>query len=549
MYEKGMRIYVAQINPIVGHLDYNTDKIIASIREAKNQKADVVLFPELTICGYPPEDLLLYKKFVHDVGNKLAIITKETQGLFVAVGLIRENPSHKEKLLYNSCAILCDGKLLGYKDKTLLPTYDIFDERRYFEPGDEQKVWEYKGKKIGILICEDIWQHAGLLSEGRYHRDPVKELAGLKPDLVLNLSASPYYFEKKDVREEVFSTAVKTLHAPLVWCNQVGANDQLVFDGYSMYFNQSGEVEQIAKGFVEDRLIIELESKLCCCHLKIDPFQNLFSALVLGVKDYFSKQGFTKACLGLSGGLDSAIVAILAKEALGVENVLAISMPSRFTSEQTRIDTEHFLQNIPISYQVIPMDKIFQHYLDLLEPHFEQLPYDSTEENLQARIRGMILMAFSNKFGSVLLSSGNKSEAAMGYSTLYGDLCGGLGVILDVKKTTLYQLGHWINRNTEVIPKSILTKAPSAELRENQKDQDTLPEYEILDQIITDYVENCLSIGDVIQKRGFSADLVQEVVYRFHKAEYKRRQSPPAIRVTKKSFSKGRIFPIVQSWI
>ncbi len=544
-----MRIYVAQINPIVGHLDYNESKIIKSIEDARVQKADIVVFPELALCGYPAEDLLLFPKFIEDIETKLEHIIKASKGMMVIVGLPRKNPTDREKGLYNSAAVIVDGKLLGYKDKTLLPTYDIFDERRYFEPGGEQRIWEYKGCRIGVLICEDIWQHAGAVEETRYHRDPVMEMKEHKPDLMISVSASPYYFEKDDLRGDVFSKAAKTLKAPLIWCNQVGANDQLIFDGYSMFFNKKGDLERLAKGFAEDRLIVDTKASRTPVKFEIDPYQNLFQSLVLGIKDYFTKQGFTKACLGFSGGLDSAIVSYIAAEALGAKNVLAISMPSRFTSDQTKLDIESFLKNIPVQSMEVPIDALYQAFLDTLTPLFEGKPADTTEENLQARIRGMILMAISNKHGHIVLSPGNKSEASTGYSTLYGDLCGGLGVILDVSKTHLYGLANWINRYKEIIPESIITKPPSAELRENQKDQDELPEYSVLDAIFSDYVEDHLSIDDIVKKQGLEYPFVQGVVRKLHKAEYKRRQSPPAIRVTKKSFSKGRIFPIVQSWV
>lgn len=544
-----MRIYIAQINPIVGHLDYNLTKILSSIACAREKQADIVVFPELTLCGYPAEDLLLFPKFIADIESKIQTIINASKDLMVIVGVPRKNPTEREKGLYNSAAVIIDGELAGYKDKTLLPTYDIFDERRYFEPGEDQPVWEYKGRRVGILICEDIWQHAGAVEQTRYHRDPVLEIKKNNPDLIISVSASPYYFEKDDLREEVFSKAAVTLNSPLVWCNQVGANDQLIFDGYSMFFNQKGKLEQLAKGFEEDALVVDLDSPACPIHLSIDPMKNLFQALVLGVKDYFWKQGFEKACLGFSGGLDSSLVAFIAATALGAENVLAVSMPSRYTSDQTKKDIFDFLKNVPIQSLEVPIDSIFQTFLDTLTPLFEEKEKDTTEENLQARIRGMILMALSNKHGHIVLSSGNKSEASTGYSTLYGDLCGGLGVILDVPKTQLYELGEWINREKEIIPSSILTKPPSAELKENQKDQDELPEYSILDAIFSDYVENHRSIDEIVQKHGFEFSFVKDIVHKLHKAEYKRRQSPPGIRVTKKSFSKGRIFPIVQSWI
>jgi len=544
-----LRVFTAQINPIVGDLDGNTEKILKAIQRAKKAKADVVLFPELTLCGYPPEDLLFSPLFVQTMHEKLLLIQKETEGLFVVVGLARKNPLEKEKALYNSAAILCDGKLLGYKDKTLLPTYDIFDERRYFEPGEGQKVFEYKGKRIGILICEDMWQHGGGVLFTNYLRDPVLEIKEQNPDLLLNMSASPYYFAKRDFREYVFAPCAKTLDCPIIWCNQVGANDSLVFDGFSLYMDKNGHLLQSAKGFEEDDMITDLEKEICSTSFPYDPLGDLYHTLILGIKDYFRKQGFKKAIIGSSGGVDSAAVICLAVAALGKENVLTVAMPSKYSSESSITDAKKLAENLDVEMITIPINEPFQEFKDLLNPFFEGKKEDVTEENMQARIRGIIIMALSNKFGHIVLSTGNKSEMALGYSTLYGDMCGGLGVINDVKKTLLYDLCRWINEFREgPIPENILTKAPSAELRPDQKDLDSLPEYDIVDTVLEEYVENCLSVEKIHEKHGIEKALVQDLVHRIHLAEYKRRQAAPGIRVSKRSFSKGRIFPIVQRW-
>jgi len=542
-----MKVLLAQLNPTIGALEENTNKIVSVLQKARG-KTDIVVFPELSISGYPPEDLLLHPAFADDVEKKLQQIIAETEGLFVLVGTVRKNLDEKEKPLYNSVAVIHNKKLLGYKDKTLLPTYDIFDERRYFEPGKEQKVFQWNGKKIGVLVCEDIWQHSGAIEVTKYNRDPVQELKELSPDIVFNLSASPYYYRKTNLRLTVCEKAARTLSCPMVYCNQVGANDQLVFDGYSYVVNEKGELVKIAKGFEEDFVEIDLSKKNPVVTFDQDPLEELHSALVLGIKDYFYKQGFTKALVGLSGGVDSALVVYLATKALGNENVLTVNMPTRFSSLSSIEDSYQLTQNLRVELKDIPIDNIFQKYLDLLCPYFNQRPFDTTEENLQARIRGMVLMGLSNKLGYIVLSTGNKSEMAMGYSTLYGDMCGGLGVLIDVSKTLIYKLCNWINEREKVFPTSILTKAPSAELRPNQSDQDSLPDYKVVDAVLQDYVEEHKSQEDIIEQRGFDADLVKDLIHKIHRAEYKRRQSPTGIRVTKKAFNRGRNFPIVQKW-
>ncbi|HSW72264.1 MAG TPA: NAD+ synthase [Chlamydiales bacterium] len=543
-----MKVFVAQLNPTVGDLDNNTAKVLAALERARKATADIVLFSELVLCGYPPEDLLFYPSFISAMEEKLEKIKPHTKGLFVALGLARKNPEGKEKGAFNSAAVLCDGELLGFKDKTLLPTYDVFDERRYFEPGKMQKVFSYKGKKIAVIICEDMWEHGGGVIFTKYRRDPILELQPERPDLLLNLSASPYYFQKRDFRVEIFAPCTKTLKCPLIFCNQVGGNDQLVFDGYSLYMNEKGELLKSAKGFVEEDMIIDLASSYKPIAFPYDAYDDLYSALVLGVKDYFQKQGFTKALVGLSGGIDSALVACIAVKALGKDNVLCLAMPSRYSADQSYNDALKLTKNLGVKLEKISIDSLFQSFLEELEPHFKNKPADITEENLQSRIRGMILMAFSNKFGHIVLSTGNKSEMAMGYATLYGDMCGGLGVLNDVTKMQIYALCKHINLKKEIIPDSIIKRIPTAELRPNQKDTDSLPEYPIVDTVLEEYVENLKTAEEISKKHGIDLSLVQDLIKRIHNAEYKRRQAPPGIRVTKRAFSKGRMFPIVQRW-
>ena len=540
-----MRVLAAQINPTIGDLEGNTRKIIDALRRAREKRIEIVLFPELTICGYFPDDLLLDRSFIDAISKKLDAIRPETKGLFAVVGLPRWNPSGNEKPLFNSAAIFADGKLLGFKDKTLLPTYDVFDERRYFEPGGDELIWEYQGKKIAVTICEDVWQHSKALDGYTdYQRDPVEELKSKRPDLVLNLSGSPYYFQRKDVRLKVFQEVAKTLHCPVVFCNQVGANDQLVFDGHSLHIDEKGRLIQMAKGFAEDDLIADLKGGPKAIQAE-SPIHDLYSALVLGVHDYFHKQGFKKGLVGLSGGIDSALVLCIAKDALGAKNVLAVTMPSRYSSKGSVDDSVELAKILGVELIKLPIEAIFKEYLGLLEPMFKGLAPNETEENLQTRIRGMILMAFSNKFGHILLNTGNKSEMAMGYCTLYGDMAGGLGVLHDVTKLQVYKLAEYIG----VIPEAILKKVPSAELKENQVDMDVLPPFEILDPILEDYIENRLTTEEIALKRKQPVEFVRGIIHKIHLAEYKRRQAPIGIRVTEKAFSKGRIVPIVQKWL
>lgn len=543
-----MKIALAQINPTIGALESNRQKIVCAIKKARESGADLVLFPEMALSGYPPEDLLLLPHFVAAQTRELMLIEKETKGIAVIVGVVRENPTKKEKALFNSAAIFEDGKLIGFQDKRLLPEYDVFSERRYFEPGAKSQLWTLRGKKVAVTVCEDIWQHGDQLPFANYSIDPVLDYKDKGVDCLVNLSSSPFYMGRQEMRYQLLKKVATTISAPVFLVNSVGGNDSLLFDGHSMAVTKEGKLAAMGRGFEEDLLIEDLSMMGQEIALKVDLASDLFHALTMGLKDYFQKLGFKRACIGLSGGIDSALVAALAVAALGKENVLALMMPSRFTSKQSFTDANQLAKNLEIAIKEISIEEPYQCFLDLLVPHFEKRAPDITEENLQARIRGMILMAFSNKFGFLVLSTGNKSEMAMGYATLYGDMCGGLSVLGDVTKEQVYLLSRWINREREIIPHSIIERPPTAELRADQKDTDTLPEYPIVDAVLREYVEEHLSPDEIAKKLNLSLELTLRLIHQIHLSEYKRRQAPPSLRVTKRSFSVGRRFPIVQRW-
>ncbi len=536
-----MKISVAQTNPTVGDVEGNTRKVLTALARARKEGATAVLFSELTLSGYFPDDLLLETWFIESIAAKIPLIAEASKGLFVVVGLPRKNETGEEKPLYNSAAVFADGKLLGFQNKTLLPTYDVFDERRFFEPGTEWPIWEYGGERIAITICEDVW-HTGL---GHRHRiDPVEQLRSHKPTVMLNLSGSPYSYRRLQARYPVFARAAHLLQCPVILCNQVGANDQIIFDGYSFCLNAKGECVAHAKGFVEDTLLVDLRHLPEPSPLPDEPTQDLYQALVLGVRDYFHKQGFSKALLGLSGGIDSSLVACIAVKALGAENVLAVGLPSRYSSEGSVTDAKELAHILGSEWRQVDIESTFRQLLSVVEPFFKGREPDETEENLQTRIRGMILMAFANKEGRILLNTGNKSEMAMGYTTLYGDMAGGLGVLHDVTKLRVYELARFL----KIIPQAILSKIPSAELRENQTDFDTLPPFEVLDPVIEDAIELLLSPEEIARKRGLDVEFVRALVAKIYRAEFKRRQAPIGLRVTQKAFGKGRVVPIVQKF-
>lgn len=543
-----MRILIAQINPIIGDLAGNTQRILDAIERGRSQKVNLVVFPEMALSGYPPEDFILLPHFMEAVAQRLEEIVQASANIAVILGLPRYNPHKVEKTLYNSAAFIQNQILIDFADKILLPTYDVFDERRYFEPGERVKIWDLNDKKIALTICEDLWQHSGLLQSTSYRRDPILEFEKQRLACLINISASPYSLNKFSTRLNVCLSASRSLECPVILCNQVGGNDSLIFDGYSLYVGQEG-ILQCAKGFEEDEVVVDLAKPSRPVKIDRNIYQDLYQALTLGVMDYFRKSGFKKACLGLSGGIDSAVVACIAAEALGAQNVMGISMPSRYSSPESARDAALLAGRLGIEYREISIEKPFESYLEILAPSFAGRDVDVTEENLQARIRGMLLMSFSNKFGYLVLSTGNKSELALGYSTLYGDMCGGLAVIGDVAKKDVYALAQWVNRNEEIIPRYTIERAPSAELRPNQKDSDTLPDYEIIDKVLQAYVEEHRSPHWIADHYQYPLPLVQRLIKCIHVNEYKRRQAPPALRVSEKAFSVGRRFPIVQRWV
>lgn len=544
-----MHILLAQINPTVGDIKGNSLKIQQAIGDAKKKGAELVVFPELALTGYPPEDLLLLPYFIDSLEEALRAIIASSKGIAVVVGTVRRSQDEKGKSLKNSAAVIADGVLLGYQDKMLLPTYDVFDERRFFEPASEIRLWPIAGKQVAVTICEDIWQHSSTLKYASYRRDPVEEITVLRPDLIVNLSASPYSISKFQSRLAVCTKAAIAAKAPLALCNQVGGNDSLIFDGKSLVVNEKGELISYAKGFGEDLLLVDLESKQLAKAYDTDPLQDLHDALILGLRDYFHKSGFSHACLGLSGGIDSALVACLAVEALGKDKVTGVLMPSRYSSAGSLEDAEALVKALGIQSHLISIEPVFESYLNVLDPLLDSSHPGTAEENIQARIRGMILMAFSNRMGCIVLSTGNKSELAMGYSTLYGDMCGGLAVISDLTKQQVYALSHWINRREVIIPQNTLQKPPSAELRPHQKDSDTLPDYAIVDHVLQAYIEEHQSPEAIAERYGYSLELVNDLVQRIYRNEYKRRQSPPGLRVSEKAFSVGRRYPIVQGFV
>jgi NAD+ synthetase len=542
-----MKVALAQINPTVGDLAGNQAKILAVYRRGVEAGADLVMVPELAITGYPPRDLLLKKSFV--AGNLAALeqLALATGATGLLVGYVGENANRPGRELTNSVALLRRGKIEATRAKSLLPTYDVFDEDRYFEPAKDNTPVPFDGGKIGLTVCEDIWNDGDFWPERRYRNNPPLELAEAGARVLFNVSASPWHAGKEETRYRMLqSMAVKSGRAVL-FCNQAGGNDELVFDGGSLAFNGAGGL--IAQGamFAEDFVMVDTEAKKGVPRARRSDEENVHDALVLGLRDYLHKCGFKSAVLGLSGGIDSALVACLAAAALGRENVRGVSLPSQFSSPGSLEDARRLAQNLGIQYEVIPIQPAFVTLKQELQPAFAGRGEDTTEENLQARLRGVILMALSNKFGSLLLTTGNKSELAVGYCTLYGDMCGGLAVISDVPKTMVYRLAKWINREKEIIPAASITKAPSAELRPNQTDQDTLPPYEVLDAILDAYVVQGKTPGEMA-KAGFDEAMVKRVVRLIDANEYKRRQAAPGLKVTSKAFGVGRRMPIAQKY-
>lgn len=555
-----MKIALAQINPIVGDIVGNSQLIIERIAEARAKGASLVAFPELSVVGYPPRDLLLKPRFVSANVDAVHRIAESCQDIAAIVGFVESNTDAIGRHLRNSAAYCAGGKVQQIRHKSLLPTYDVFDEQRYFEPGPEVTLIEHEGTPIGLSICEDLWNDEQLIGRRIYHQDPIGLLAAAGARVMLNISASPFAYDKHSFRVRLFGHQARRHQLPLLFVNQVGGNDELIFDGASAALDAEGNVIAQAKAFEEDLLIVECGTGVSPVRQNtgvtpvphVNRIENypsgigqLYEALVLGTRDYVRKCGFKHVVLGLSGGIDSALTAAIAADAVGPSAVTGVAMPSRYSSDHSLKDAEAVARNLGINFKVISIAPIHDVFEKHMQPHFDGQAPGLAEENLQARIRGNTLMALSNKFGWLLLTTGNKSELAVGYCTLYGDMCGGLAVISDVPKTLIYPLAEYINARAgrEIIPRSTITKAPSAELRPNQTDQDTLPPYEVLDAIVQSYINEEMSAEEIIAA-GFDAETVHRVVRMIDLNEYKRKQMPPGLKVTSRAFGIGRRMPI-----
>ena len=536
-----MKIALAQLNIHVGNFEQNKAKIIAAIGQAEAQGAEIVLFSELSVCGYPSRDFLEFDHYIQLCESSVLEIAAHTKNIAAVVGAPARNPVKEGKDLYNAAYFLYDGKIQQVIHKTLLPTYDVFDEYRYFEPNKEFKTVQFKGQKIAVTVCEDIWNVGN--DNPLYTVCPLDELRNEQPDFILNLSASPFSYKQHEERTKVIQANCQRYGIPMVYVNQVGAQTELVFDGGSIVADAQGNVVKRLSFFEEAFEIIDTKDLVKVAVVVPSEIERIHDALVLGIKDYFAKLGFTKAVLGLSGGVDSALVLYLAVQSLGKDNVLSVLLPSHFSSSHSVDDSLALVKNLGSPHEVIEIEDCFQQYLTTLKPQFKDLPFGIAEENIQARVRGTLLMAMSNKFGYILLNTTNKSEAAVGYGTLYGDMCGGLAVLGDVYKTQIYDLCRFINRNTEIIPEHILTKAPSAELRPNQKDSDSLPDYDILDKVLFQYIEQRKGPVELVAM-GFDEALVKRVLRMVNMNEWKRFQAAPILRVSPKAFGMGRRMPI-----
>ena len=544
-----MKIALAQTNTTVGDFNGNVERIVRFARCARERGADLVVFPELALCGYPPRDLVEKPSFIARSEAELDRLAQLLPDIRALVGYVRRSGAEQGKQASDAAALLYRGKRVLDYSKILLAFYDVFDESRYFEPGNSAGLYEIEGWQLGVTICEDAWNDKNFWKKQLYTRDPVEEAVRAGAKLLLNIASSPFTSGKIQLRHDMLKAIAIERQVPVVYVNQVGGNDQLVFDGSSMAFNARGELCARAKSFEEDLVIFDAADGLG--ELRPGPASDVeavYQALLLGLRDYVSKCGFAKVIVGLSGGIDSSLVVTLAADALGPENVLGVSMPGPYSSSASFRDAETLARNLGIDFRAIPIRSIFEDYLVTLDPAFEDRPRDATEENIQARIRGNILMALSNKFGSLVLSTGNKSELSVGYCTLYGDMAGGLAVIADVPKTLVYDLARYANRAGERIPAACLEKAPSAELRPNQTDQDTLPPYDVLDLILRAYIEEHLCAEEIIEKFRLDSELVEQTVRRVNSAEYKRQQAAPALKVTAKAFGTGRRYPIANKF-
>lgn len=539
-----MKITIAQLNYHVGDFSGNLEKMKNAVETAKKEGSDLICFAELATCGYPPRDFLNFADFIHKAEECVQELAKCAIDIGILLGSPTRNPVPEGKDLYNSGYFLENGQISFIQHKALLPTYDVFDEYRYFQPADYFSTFMYKGVRIALTICEDMWNVGN--ENPLYTICPMDELMKEKPDLMINLSASPFAYDHAPERIHVLQTNVLRYQLPLFYVNQVGAQTELIFDGGSLVFSENGKIfdelpffETCIRTYSLDEVKANKENN----EISKDKYPLIHDALILGLKDYFGKLGLSKAILGLSGGIDSAVTAVLATRALGKENVSVLLMPSEFSSDHSIEDARILAENLGISYTLFPINDLYNSWLKNLDPHFKELPFGLAEENLQARIRGTLLMAFSNKFGPILLNTSNKSEMAVGYGTLYGDMCGGLSVIGDVYKTEVYELANYINKNEVVIPINTLTKAPSAELRPNQKDADSLPDYAVLDKILYLYIEKNQGPNEIISA-GFDAALVSRILRLVNINEFKRHQTAPVLRISPKAFGMGRRMPI-----
>ena len=540
-----MKIGIAQINSVVGDLKWNADEILSKYKELVSLGADIVVTPELSITGYPPRDLLFKSKFIDDNLSVIENLSQSIGDIPIIVGCVEYNTQDSGNPFQNTALVIQNNQIIGRATKSLLPSYDVFDEARYFQPSKGVQVQSIAGKKFGITICEDIWSEDFLPSK-LYVKDPAGELAKQGVDFLINLSASPFHIGKQKERHAMLSFLARRIETPVIYCNAVGGNDELIFDGNSLAYSAEGELIAQGASFKDESILVDTESSKIAIK-EGDKLKEVYDALVLGLRDYVSKCGFKSALVGLSGGIDSALTAVIAESALGAENVFGVTMPSEFSSVGSVDDSLKLAENLGIGFQEVPITNSFSTIKEDLHEVFRDYEEDITEENMQARIRGIFLMSISNKKGHLLLTTGNKSELAVGYCTIYGDMCGGLAVISDLPKTLVYELSKWINRNDEVIPWSTIEKEPSAELKPNQKDQDTLPDYELLDQILELYVDQSMSVSSIIGK-GYDKDLVKWIASRVDMNEWKRWQSAPGLRVTSKAFGVGRRIPIAQRY-
>ena len=542
-----MRIALAQLNTTVGDIAGNEGLVLEAYRRGVEAQVELVLTPELSLTGYPPRDLLLRESFIRANQAALERLAAAVGEVGLIVGFVGENPVRPGRPLTNAAALLHRGRVVAIRTKTLLPTYDVFDEDRYFEPASENAVIHWEGRRLGLTICEDIWNDAEFGVQRRYRPDPAAALVASGAQILINLSASPWQLGKEQRRSALLRSLARRHQVPVVYCNLVGGNDELVFDGRSLAFNSAGGCLGEAAHFSSDFLVVDTEAAGDRPLAPLADEALLHDALVLGMRDYVGKCGFRSVVLGLSGGIDSALVAALAVDALGAENVRGLALPTQFSSAGSIDDARSLAENLGIRFDVVPIQGSFEALKRQMEPLFEGRPEDTAEENLQARLRGVTLMAMSNKFGSLLLTTGNKSELAVGYCTLYGDMCGGLAVISDLPKTWVYRVSRWMNRDREIIPSSSITKAPSAELRPNQTDQDSLPPYDVLDAILEAYVVEDRPAAEIIAT-GFSEADVRRVVRLIDLSEYKRRQAAPGLKVTSRAFGVGRRQPVAQRW-